>query len=239
MRTGNAGASDRVDRGQIQRAVRDAFRARNRKRATRWLAVVLLIAIIAGFVAARWQFTLVYLTGDGMADALRGGDVVLCQRNDPLVPIGREQLRGQLILLKHSDGSATCEVVRRVIGLAGDEIFVTATGKVTINGEALEEPYATLRTIDPENDPGSGLLANPFKPEEIPTQEESTDDVVFPLVVPKGMLFVLSDDRNTDADSRSQGFALVDESHVLGKARAVLWPIIHMRLIREGMWDHA
>jgi signal peptidase I len=70
--------------------------------------------------------------------------------------------------------------IKRVIGLPGDQVVVQA-GKVTINGQALDEPYI--------NAPPS--YAGTWQ-------------------VPDGSLFVLGDNRNNSSDSHSWGTVPLD-----------------------------
>ena len=86
------------------------------------------------------------------------------------------------------------DLVKRLIGLPGDEIAVV-DGLVHVNGVALGEPYL------------SGPVASDFGPVTVPADE----------------LFFLGDNRRNSADSRgSLGF--VGRERVVGRAVAVIWP---------------
>lgn len=83
-------------------------------------------------------------------------------------------------------------VIKRVIGLPGDSVEVSG-GHVVVNGESLEETYtATSNT--------SGVSVH---------------------VVPSGHLFLLGDNRDASADSRTFGF--VREDAIVGRARFIYW----------------
>ena len=222
---------DRVDARQVRRELRRSAARRARRREAKWLALLVLIALAFGALVSSVEFRLIRLEGEGMAPTLRGGDTLLVEKTGAAVPMGDGEVRpGDMVLVKVWLNGATHRVVRRVIGVGGDEIFVTMRGAVTVNGSRLEEPYATQREIDPRDDPGSGLLGNPFHPFETrPEPDDADAEVVFPLTVPDGKLFVLADDRNAAADSRSRAFALVDAANVEGTVRAVAWPLAHLR----------
>ncbi|PQD95487.1 signal peptidase I [Pradoshia eiseniae] len=100
------------------------------------------------------------------------------------------------------------DYVKRVIGLPGDEITYR-NGSLYINQQYIEESYisetAHLRT-------GLGQ-ANSFTLKTLMGVEK----------VPKGMLFVLGDNRNMSYDSRHFGFVPIDS--VVGKVNMRYWPL--------------
>jgi signal peptidase I len=94
------------------------------------------------------------------------------------------------------------DFIKRVIGRPGDVIEVK-NGAVYRNGHRLNEPYLLEDYID-YNTP--------------------------PQKVPKGMLWVMGDNRNNSKDSHVWG--LLDRNRVLGKAMIRFWPISRIGLIR-------
>lgn len=101
-------------------------------------------------------------------------------------------------------------LIKRVIGLGGDNVSCCgADGLMNINGKAIDEDYI----------PQTGV----------------SSEVEFSVVVPKGALWVMGDNRNHSADSRyhmdkpSGGF--VKTKDVVGRAFVVIWPMEHMRFI--------
>ena len=118
-------------------------------------------------------------------------------------------------------------------------------GRVTVDGEALEEPYAAWRSqMDWSGDGEAtlgGALENPFaEPDTVIVQDDAeeaplqADDMNYPFIVPEGQLFVLCDDRENVLDSRSSRFGLVKEADVLGLARLVIWPVHRAALLDAG-----
>jgi len=103
----------------------------------------------------------------------------------------RSPERGDIVVFARP-GQGT--FVKRVIGVAGDEIGI-ARGQVWLNGSWLQEPY---------------LNENPIT--ELPMATK----------VPEGRLFVLGDNRNHSEDSRDYGPIPVD--NVMGKVTKILWP---------------
>jgi signal peptidase I len=85
------------------------------------------------------------------------------------------------------------DLVKRIVGIPGD-LFEIRNGTVFINGHELIEPYI--------KEPWRGALD--------------------PIEIPADFYFVMGDNRNNSADSRS--FGLVDEDDIIGKAMASWWP---------------
>ncbi|MDT0416396.1 signal peptidase I [Streptomyces sp. DSM 41982] len=98
------------------------------------------------------------------------------------------------------------DLIKRVVGVGGDTVACCdARGRVTVNGQAVEEPYVRAGN----------------RPSE----------VEFRVRVPAGRLFVLGDHRADSGDSRfhsDAGFdGTVAEDAVVGRAVAVVWPVGH------------
>lgn len=223
----------KITEAQIRREMTRMDDRAAHRRALIGAIVVLAVAFAIGALAAVRVFTLVDIRGDGMETVLQSGDVALCVRADAPV-LAEKAGRGALALVRYSDSGLQRYTVRRVIAMGGDEVSVDETGRVTLNGAPLEEPYAAYRSgddwIGSEARPG-GALENPFAPEgqsvALPPAAETAalmDDVAYPLTVPEGMAFVLCDNRDNVLDSRSSRFGLVSEANLQGLARAVLWP---------------
>jgi signal peptidase I len=83
--------------------------------------------------------------------------------------------RGDIIVFKYPPDPTQIPYIKRVIGLPGDQIHITA-GRVYINGVILTEPYLVV----PTNSGGD-------------------------WTVPENNLFVLGDNRNGSSDSRAWG----------------------------------
>ena len=89
--------------------------------------------------------------------------------------------------------------IKRVIGVGGDHVKITETGKVFVNDIELNETY----------------LENGVK---TPITGEFYD-----LIVPDGYIFVMGDNRNGSTDSREFGCIPLDK--VEGRVKNRIWPL--------------
>ncbi|MDQ3328370.1 MAG: signal peptidase I [Chloroflexota bacterium] len=106
--------------------------------------------------------------------------------------------RGDVIVFHHPTQPGD-DLIKRVIGLPGDEIRITG-GKVVLNGKVLNEPYTGGARTE-----AYGLRG----------QTRWT--------VPQGELFVLGDNRTRSSDSRDWGMVPIDR--VVGGAMFLYWPL--------------
>jgi signal peptidase I len=102
-------------------------------------------------------------------------------------------------------------LVKRIIGLPGDHVICCdQAGQVTINGQAVDE---------------SSFIA-PGK--------QVADNTRFNVIVPKGNIFVLGDNRYVSGDSSKHivsGDPFIPMEMVTGRAFAVIWPSDHAHLL--------
>lgn len=97
-----------------------------------------------------------------------------------------------------------CYYIKRVIGLPGETIQII-NNEVYINGELVDDKY----TIESYTD--SGIAQN-----EITLKENE--------------YFVMGDNRPVSLDSRDATVGPVSASQIIGKVRAVIWPIKHIKI---------
>ena len=111
--------------------------------------------------------------------------------------------RGDVIVFKYPKDESVY-YVKRVIGLAGDEVESDEEGRISVNGTVLDE--TTYET-----------KLNPSQP--------STLRNFGPLKVPEGKLFVMGDNRDNSSDSRFWGFVPVE--NIIGKALLKWYGDVH------------
>lgn len=182
---------------QLQREV---DRVRDRKRFQSALCRTLgALALIAAFVAAVvYMAPVLRVRGTSMSPTLSEGDVLVALRG---IPCGRGDIAA------FDDG--THILVKRIIAGAGDVVDIGEDGAVTVNGQALEEPYVA--------ELARGDL-----------------DVDLPCRVPGGLWFVMGDHRAVSVDSRSTAVGLLTQEQLLGRVVLRVWPPDRLTLLTGG-----
>jgi len=116
------------------------------------------------------------------------------------------------------------DLIKRVVGMPGDRVVCCdATGKMTVNGMALDESAYLFR------DAGG--------------QQVKASEVAFDVIVPLDKLFVVGDNRSESGDSRCHlsdewqtekigAVAFVPMDMVVGPAFAVVAPFNHAKRLR-------
>jgi len=155
------------------------------------MAEVLSSAVLC--IAVLFTFVLRFagVIGSSMTPTLKNGEWLA------VTAILQQPARGDIVIISPRTNAFHEPLVKRVIGVAGDEIDL-ADGHVLRNGQSIDEPYLPegMRT-----DPASEVQSN----------------LVYPVRVPPGHVFVMGDNRTGSSDSRvtAVGFIRVDD--ILGR----------------------
>ncbi|HEY1827302.1 MAG TPA: signal peptidase I [Acidimicrobiales bacterium] len=185
--------------------------ARTPSRGRRWITETLVVVVIAVVVAVvlRTFFVATYSIPSGsMEPTLNVGDRILVDKLAyHLHGIGR----GDIVVFstpkdEHCAGPPVADLVKRVIGLAGETISLSG-GQVYINGKVLPEtflPDATQHETTPGPSGAPYALNHPF-------------------TVPAGDVYVMGDNRTESCDSRYWG--PIKASTIVGKVDMRIWPV--------------
>jgi signal peptidase I len=131
-----------------------------------------------------------------------------------------EPKRGDIVVFREPPTESR-DLIKRVIGVPGDRI--SYKGKILyINGKEISQQFEKYSS-DEEDNVGSwevvqkqeNLFGIKHRIYQIP--DKGNDD--FDVVVPKGKFFMMGDNRDDSADSRSWGF--LPEENIIGKATRV------------------
>ncbi|HAX04718.1 MAG TPA: signal peptidase I [Acidimicrobiaceae bacterium] len=179
-------------RGTSNRKV--TWRAASLKSFREWSFVV-GIALIAAFGIRATLIQTYFIPSESMTPTLQVGDRLMVYKL--AFSLGDVE-RGDLVVFNRPpalDGTEMKDFVKRVVGLAGEQISAD-NGLLLINGEPLDEPYLT-----------SGVSTQDFSE----------------IVIPEGHVFVMGDNRPNSRDSRS--FGPIDEDLLVGEVFIRLWPM--------------
>jgi len=179
---------------------------RVRNEAIAWFWVVLVFLLVNGTLgqarvipSGSMENTL--LVGDHLIMSRVGYDAGIPFTNIH-IPLWRQPHRQQIVIFKPPYAPNQTDLIKRVIGLPGDEIDIRE-GAVWINGQRFEESYTTGPTrvaSEWETPRGFALIHYPYR-------------------VPANSYFVMGDNRGNSYDSRFWG--PVPRANILGTPVAI------------------
>ncbi len=190
---------------QVPKTRRELRRERELLRRKRWrtgwrgglreLLITLLVALalVFGFVRP-FVVEAFRIPSESMVPTLEIGDLILANK---FVYHLTEPKRGDMVVFESVEGGDDETLIKRVVGVAGDEIQVQ-NGTLYVNDEAQEEPYLNRR---------QGPSSSSFGP----------------TTVPRGRIFMMGDNRDNSGDSRI--FGPVPLENVRGEAFLRFWPV--------------
>ena len=171
-----------------------AYRSRYRRVLRSTVYALVVVAAVAVLLATLF-LPVLQVSGDSMNPTLQNGDVILLLKTDNLKTGDLCGFYWQNKLL-----------LKRIIGGPGDVINIAPDGKVSVNGEELDEPYV----------------------DELALGE---CDIKFPYQVPDNRYFVMGDHRTTSIDSRSTVIGCVEKSQIVGRVFLRVLPLSGISLI--------
>lgn len=170
-------------------------------------AEILVFSVAAVLLLFTLVVRLCQVDGSSMLNTLYNGEMLIT------TSLGEPQ-QGDIIVFHMTDESNPDSpfneaLVKRVIATGGQTVRIDyKTATVSVDGQVLEEPYVALMD-------GNG--ANIGHMQLLPAYGYDRTTGIFETVVPEGCLFVMGDNRNNSADSRSTAVGFVDERRVLGR----------------------
>lgn len=180
---------------QLDALRQELMRERNKRRFRKLLRstvnALIVVAAVAALIATM-VLPVLQITGTSMEPSLNEGDIVLLAKTDKLKT-------GDLCAFYYSNKI----LIKRVIAIPGDYIWIESDGTVYLNGEALDEPYITEKSL-------------------------GECDIEFPYQVPENSYFLMGDHRETSIDSRSTVIGAIHQEQILGKLLCKIWPLSEM-----------
>lgn len=98
--------------------------------------------------------------------------------------------------------------IKRIIGLPGETVQIDEQGNIYINGEILREGY------------GKEIILNPGIASE-------------PITLGEDEYFVMGDNRNNSADSRTASVGNIHRDEIIGRAWLRIWPLSRFGFLKH------
>jgi len=156
--------------------------------------IVIGLALLLALMARTFLFRITRVTGYSMEPSLSHGDVLVLNRFSYLF---NSPDVGDIVAFPFPQDPSDF-FIKRVIAVSGD-IVDLRDDQFWINGVPLEDEFSMMPVLN-------------------------RGDMIFPLTVEEGHLFVLGDNRNVSRDSRCTTVGTVPESEMLGKVFIRFWP---------------
>ena len=152
------------------------------------VGTMLVVAAVAVLIANLW-LPVFQVTGASMSPTLEEGQVLLANKGSSLDT-------GDIIAFYYNNKI----LVKRVIAVAGDWVYIAEDGTVYVNDIAIDEPYLTDKAFGNCN-------------------------IEMPYQVPESQIFVMGDHRSVSLDSRNTTIGCISEEQILGMVYYCLWPL--------------
>ena len=166
--------------------------------------IAIVIAVAVALLIRNFVFTLVKVQGESMQPTLQENDRLYVNR------LFYTPKKGDVVIFKPSSDPKR-PYVKRVIATEGDTVYIDfETGDVYVNDQVIDEPYIKAKTT----------RSGSYIAEQIASGNYSKDN---PIVIEKGKIFVMGDNRNNSRDSREIG--QVPKSELIGGAVFRFWPL--------------
>lgn len=167
---------------------RERYKRRFRRLLRSTTNALIVVAAIAALIATL-ILPVLQIAGTSMEPSLNDGDIVLLVKTDRLET-------GDLCAFYYSNKI----LIKRIIGIPGDYLWINPDGTVYLNGVELQEPYVSEKAL-------------------------GECDVEFPYQVPENNYFMMGDHRETSIDSRSSVIGGIAEDQIIGKILFKIWPL--------------
>lgn len=167
---------------------RERYRRRFRRLLRSTINALVVVAAVAALVATL-VLPVLQIAGTSMEPSLNDSDIVLLVKTDKLSS-------GDLCAFYYSNKI----LIKRIIAVPGDYIWLESDGTVFLNGSQLDEPYVEQKAL-------------------------GECDIEFPYQVPENSYFMMGDHRETSIDSRSTAIGCISDSQIIGKIICKVWPL--------------
>ena len=158
-----------------------------------WVMVFVVAAALA-FVVRTFIFEPVRVDGSSMLNTLEDSEFMIATKFDYLMG---DPERFDIVICDYPNTDDGMYRVKRVIGLPGETIELTADGDLYVNGEYVEQNF--------------DMKSKPYQ-------------AYGPITVQEGKYVVMGDNREYSEDSRSPRVGTIEQSTIVGKVIVRLYP---------------
>lgn len=167
---------------------REHYKLRYRSVLRSTIYTLIVVAAVAVLVATIWMPVL-QIYGSSMSPTLGEGNIVVSVK-------GSDFEQGDLVAFYLGNKI----LVKRCIAGPGQWVDIDEDGTVYVDGEALDEPYLTEKSLGDCN-------------------------IELPYQVPDNRYFCMGDHRSTSVDSRNTAVGCVAEEQIVGRIVFRVWPL--------------
>lgn len=149
--------------------------------------LIIIVVTAIAIIISSFFISVLQVTGNSMYPSLNQGDIVILLNSKKLS-------RGNIVAFYYQNKV----LIKRVIGLPGDEINIDSKGNIFVNNEKIDEPY-------------------------IQSKDLGKSDIEYPYQVPEESYFVIGDERETSIDSRNKEIGCIEKDKMIGKFWVKIW----------------
>lgn len=154
-----------------------------------WLEIF-IVSVAAVFILFSFVARIAVVEGNSMYPTLANDDKLLVRQ------IFYTPKQGDIVVCQSVRYGLDKPLVKRIIATAGQKVRLDRDNwKIYVNGYPIDEPYLVI---------GEGAMVG---------WEYDEDEIV----IPKGHVFVMGDNRNNSLDSRFYGVGMIDERYIIGQ----------------------
>lgn len=167
-----------------------------------WVMVFVVAAALA-FVVRTFIFEPVRVDGSSMLNTLEDSEFMIATKFDYLMG---DPERFDIVICDYPNTDDGMYRVKRVIGLPGETIELTADGDLYVNGEYVEQNF--------------DMKSKPYQ-------------AYGPITVQEGKYVVMGDNRGNSKDSRDRFVGPLERRMIKGHVRCVVFPLNKARILGE------
>lgn len=171
-----------------QELKRERYKHRYQKTLMSTVYALITVAAVAVLVATLWMPVL-QIYGSSMSPTLEEGDIVVTVKTGELQ-------RSDIVGFYYGNKL----LVKRNIASTGSWVDMDESGRIYVDGIALEEPYVDSLSV-------------------------GNADIEFPYQVPEEKYFLVGDHRSVSVDSRHSVVGCISEEYIVGKIVFRIWPL--------------